>query len=761
MKTMFHSIPLKKAIRTMILVTGCFAIATSASAATVASGYSFSSPPVSGTYPAITGGLVQGNNANDNQQFFPNIGFTFSFRGLPFTKVGISSNGYVWFANDPTLSHPSETVSLPLSTATGGTMPNTVLGIIAAFGGDLKSKSNGNIRIQTMPISGDPVNRVCIIQWSHYQKASINDDLNFQIRISESSNSISVIYGTMIIGASSNVEVGLRGASRLDVNNRIVALNTNWTSSTAGNSNATIANYASGRIPYNLKYNWTNANSDLAVKHTGINDTTPVNKTLSGGSQQRLITSDLFKANLLLAVPTLKYKINGNLQPSIVMSYDYSSGDYSHFHALLPAVYAQDAVVDYFENYTTTGGFNVNSNIIAFEIGSLHVIGPGNLTVPNSTLSTGLSLRAASPHSGLKFTEVTLNRFGQGATQNYPSYLGSADKDLVQIANLSTTALDISGFSLVFESGVLSNSSIPAYLSSSTTDQRTFTIPDNQPLVQPNAPVIINIGYADYNAPDNATQHFYNMGGTPNSLSLNDPCGFILKNQYGDVIDAVAFNGFLFDGSQGENDADWFGRPGTSCTNRAGFIRTNATDHNTAADWVESTATLKQKIGLPELLLANAFPGPVITWQSTQLGNYTGEKIFIPGSAFSGPGTYHFNITAIDGQASASTDADITVEFDDGRIMLNAQSGNSVAAIVRAYPNPVTDNVEIKFNAEQEQNCLVKLMDVTGRQIAEHTITVTKGSNEFQLDLKFLAPGIYAMQLMIDGKTESVRLIKN
>ena len=109
----------------------------------------------------------------------------------------------------------------------------------------------------------------------------------------------------------------------------------------------------------------------------------------------------------------------------------------------------------------------------------------------------------------------------------------------------------------------------------------------------------------------------------------------------------------------------------------------------------------------------------------------------------------------------ASTDADITVEFDDGRIMLNAQSGNSVAATVRAYPNPVTDNVEIKFNAEQEQNCLVKLMDVTGRQIAEHTITVTKGSNEFQLDLKFLAPGIYAMQLMIDGKTESVRLIKN
>jgi hypothetical protein len=62
------------------------------------------------------------------------------------------------------------------------------------------------------------------------------DSWSFQIRLSETSNQISVVYGTMTSDALSNtVQVGLRGASSADFNNRTTT--TDWSASTAGLTN--------------------------------------------------------------------------------------------------------------------------------------------------------------------------------------------------------------------------------------------------------------------------------------------------------------------------------------------------------------------------------------------------------------------------------------------------------------------------------------------------------------------------------------------
>src|SRR6185295_17596616 len=100
------------------------------------------------------------------------------------------------------------------------------------------------------------------------------------------------------------------------------------------------------------------------------------------------------------------------------------------------------------------------------------------------------------------------------------------------------------------------------------------------------------------------------------------PAGFILKNQNGDVIDAVAANGFAFDGSEGEVASDWFGNPGPFCSGSAGIMRTNFTDHNSAADWIASDSSHFQTIGAHGYLLDSSFTAPVINWSSPTLGNF-------------------------------------------------------------------------------------------------------------------------------------------
>lgn len=199
------------------------AIALGASA--LVSEYSFTS--TLGTYSEISGGTIHGSATNDNENFLAvPIGFSFTYNGVVYDQVSIQTNGFI--AMGPTVA----TSNVAISAATGTN------NIVAALNRDIKSRDTGELMSLT---SGAAPNRIFTVQWKHYRRVpttTANDDFSFQIQLQESGNKVLFIYGpftTITAATAASIQVGLRGDSNADFNNRTTT--TDWSATTAGTAN--------------------------------------------------------------------------------------------------------------------------------------------------------------------------------------------------------------------------------------------------------------------------------------------------------------------------------------------------------------------------------------------------------------------------------------------------------------------------------------------------------------------------------------------
>ncbi|MBK6985097.1 MAG: T9SS type A sorting domain-containing protein [Bacteroidetes bacterium] len=228
-----------------------------------------------GAYSAITGGSViavaTGTNAAgtiDDAVFnlpaasFP---FTFTYNGIGYTGCNISSNGFITFG----ATAPGVTNTTPISGA------GLFAGSIAAWGGDLNSMFSagtasltGEIRYEVV---GSTPNREVVIQYSNWRPSYSTSTtniygLNFQIRLEETTNKVSVVYGSngYVLG-STNInntrQIGLRGATNADYNNRLNGAAVSFTASTAGTGNGSVQTFSTTGttpgMPVNgLMYSW-------------------------------------------------------------------------------------------------------------------------------------------------------------------------------------------------------------------------------------------------------------------------------------------------------------------------------------------------------------------------------------------------------------------------------------------------------------------------------------------------------------------------
>ena len=229
----------------------------------------------SGTYTAISGGTVFGTTTSDDQVFVDPavplggfggatgpgmpIGFNFTFNNLVFDRIGINNNGWIFFGQSsaaPSVNSNSSSGYTGISATS--TAPGNLQNRVAALARDLQAQVGGDLRVQTI---GTAPNQICVIQWNNYRKfAATGDSYNFQIRLYETSNVVEVAYGSFVNNATTaTAEVGLRGSTNTDFNNRIVNAANAWPVSIAGvanNSNATLNN--AGLVPSNGQvYRWT------------------------------------------------------------------------------------------------------------------------------------------------------------------------------------------------------------------------------------------------------------------------------------------------------------------------------------------------------------------------------------------------------------------------------------------------------------------------------------------------------------------------
>ena len=193
--------------------------------------YTFSES--AGTYTSVTGTTVHASGWDDavSANTIP-IGFTFNFNGTNYTTCSVNSNGYITFGTTTSANN----LYTPISDNTG------YAGAISGFGVDLRDNNTRNILYTT---TGTSPNRVFTVQWREARRFAQAGNLDFQIKLFETSNRIDIVYANFALNNNNvNVQVGLRGTSNADFNNRLLTTaNTTWD----GNTTAGVANNSTCR----------------------------------------------------------------------------------------------------------------------------------------------------------------------------------------------------------------------------------------------------------------------------------------------------------------------------------------------------------------------------------------------------------------------------------------------------------------------------------------------------------------------------------
>lgn len=317
------------------------------------SGYTFSQN--NGTYVAITGGTVLGS-ATTNDEYFTDpsvpagsitttsgvglpIGFTFDFNGDSYDVFGVMANGWI------SLGQTSQTPSVDMNTSSNtapinatSTAPANLQNRISVFGRNLMAQTVSELRYQTV---GTAPNRALVVQWKNYKRTTGGaiDTLNFQIRLNETSNTVELVYGKMIVSSSStNIQLGLRGQSNADFNNRTTA--TDWSATTAGTANNSTITISTTVFPVTgLTYIFT----PPLANDAGITLINSPASIISSGLHKVAVTIENFGTDTLRNA-SIAWSINGALQinhpwngalphnatsgPDTIGTYNFASGSY-------------------------------------------------------------------------------------------------------------------------------------------------------------------------------------------------------------------------------------------------------------------------------------------------------------------------------------------------------------------------------------------------------------------------------------------------
>jgi hypothetical protein len=77
------------------------------------------------------------------------------------------------------------------------------------------------------------------------------------------------------------------------------------------------------------------------------------------------------------------------------------------------------------------------------------------------------------------------------------------------------------------------------------------------------------------------------------------------------------------------------------------------------------------------------------------------------------------------------------------------------------YPNPFINTVTVNGYADKSGLCTIRMTDVHGHCVKEQTANVSTGPNMIRVDMpESLPPGVYQLKTDIDGRVESMKLVK-
>jgi hypothetical protein len=292
--------------------------------------------------------------------------------------------------------------------------------------------------------------------------------------------------------------------------------------------------------------------------------------------------------------------------------------------------------------YTVTGTITATgcTNTANYTLMMYPVIDITASATPGTICNGGSSQLNASATTGspIKITEVTAFRTGTGATNPYPAYATGAD--MLEISNLSTQAVDVSGLTVELYAG--------------TTLNRSGAIPAGT-IIPANQVMIVHLATG---TDDPANRYFNLSSGGSDFVQSGTGYGFVIKSG-ATVVDAVATNSYVWPAVSGVSAADWSGNVPSSST-LAGIIRTGASDNNTATDWSVSSAALLQTIGTYNTGYAN-IPPPVFTYSWSPAASLSDATIANPVATPTATQTYILTVTETSSGCTNTANVIVTV----------------------------------------------------------------------------------------------------
>ena len=610
----------------------------------VAATYGFTQS--AGTFTPITGGTVLGIPTNDDTSFpsfsstgYP-IGFPFTYNGEVYTSFGVNSNG--WIRLD------SGTFAMDNSYSPLNGFGSNFRQIVTALSSDLQGKAG--IGELSYIVEGSSPNQTLVVQWLNYAKYqsinNLNDTLNFQIRLNETSNTIDIVYGNFIFaGLGRAVQVGINGNNLTDFVARETA--TDWTSTVPAIVNTATCSLTTTIFPSSgLTFTFGILSGDIDAPVIANDTISPLS---SCNSVSHTVSADITDASGVASAEIL-WTLNGVQQAPIIMT---NVG--TLYSGVIPA----------------SGSGNINFSIRATDLGPNNIIGiePG-LSYQDDYLSLSagqdklinagdsVTLKASSPFlSALKITEVTLFSGGTGTQPTYPPYITATD-DNIEITNLSSLPIDISGYTL-------------GYIFGTAPVADTLVFPAGT-IIPSDSLAIVHIGSV---ANDSLNRYF--------SLpSFNGPTsgtgfGMYLKDQTGNVLDAVAINSFAFPSYSGVSTSDFNGVGVISPGGFAGPSLTG-TDLNDNTNWIQSSASDPtsmgfKNVGLPLLTV------PTVTWSGGLFSSsVTGAVVSTP--IHPTPGVFTYVASISDGICTSTDTVVVNViapTSPDAEFSVNATSGTT------------------------------------------------------------------------------------
>lgn len=116
---------------------------------------------------------------------------------------------------------------------------------------------------------------------------------------------------------------------------------------------------------------------------------------------------------------------------------------------------------------------------------------------------------------------------------------------------------------------------------------------------------------------------------------------------------------------------------------------------------------------------------------------------------------YKFAFTSGEGNNMYIDDINIYQEIDTTASLAEGEAFTSLSM----YPNPASNELNVVFDVSANMQANIQIVDVTGKIVQNHLINAVAGGNVVSMNTGSLNSGIYIMRLVINGSSETRRLI--